>query len=195
MDLARKALKLGGDDPLILAICGYILLALGGQKADGLVTVRRAVKANPNNVTVLLHGGLCNVIAGDLEEGKACYRRAFELCPGAAELYECMSGLGFASFFEGNYDAAVEWLQRSLATFTEWPPTYWMLAAAYAHLDRMEEARSTLARLQQIAPSVTLAALGASRSPARQAALRPHDFGAAQGGAAGDHHGVRFSEY
>jgi TolB-like protein len=157
VDLARAALRVGGGDPVVQAICGYLLLALAAQKAEGLATVRRAVKANPNSVVVLNYGGLCNVLVGDLEEGVACYRRAIELSPEAPELYEIFAGVGLALLFRGDFDGTIEWELRALATFTEWGPTYWSLAAAYAHLDRMDEASAALANLLLITPTLSLA--------------------------------------
>jgi hypothetical protein len=50
----------------------------------------------------------------------------------------------------------VEWCLRSLATFNEWPFTYYSLAAAYAYLGRLEEAAATVRRLREIAPHATI---------------------------------------
>ena len=75
--------------------------------------------------------------------------------------------------FKGNFEAAIEWSLRSLATFNEWPMTFWSLVAAYAHLDRMEEANSALRKLQNIAPQTTIAYMQHHnwRYPERQAIM------------------------
>ena len=156
---ARRALQYGEDDPMVLAICGHSLLAVGQMRAEGLATADRALKANPNNVAVLVLVGICNMLAGDLDKAEACYRRAYQLSPGAPEAYESLAGIGFALFLKGEDEAALEWLEQSLATLVDWPPTYWMLTAAYAHLGRLDEARTMLQRLIAFAPQTSIAGM------------------------------------
>ena len=161
------------------AICGYILVVIAREVTVGLAAVRRAVKANPNNVVVLNNFGISNVVAGDFDEAFAAYERAYQLSPGAPEICESLSGMGFARLFRRDYKGAVEWLERSLATFNEWQPTYWSLAAAYAHLDRMDDARAAIARLLVLSPHSNLAEM--QRLAAVGRPLRPLDSGSAQG--------------
>ena len=173
LELARAALHFGDDDPMVLAVSGHSLLAIGGMRAEGLATVRRARQANPHNVAVLVLAGICNMLVGDLDEGEACYRRAYQLSPGAPEAYESLAGIGFCRFLKRDFAGAIEWLEQSRATLVDWPPTYWMLTAAYAHLGRHDEARAALHRLLEIAPKTSLAGLEviAVRSDERFAVL------------------------
>ena len=173
LELARAALRLGDDDPMVLAICAHSLLAIGNVKSEGLSIARRALSANPHNVAVLVLVGICNMLAGDLDEAETCYRRAYQLSPGALEASESLAGIGFARFFKGDYEGAIEWLEQSRASQAEWPPTYWMLAAAYAHLGRETQARAAVERLLTFAPHTTLAGMNtiAVRSDERFAAL------------------------
>jgi tetratricopeptide (TPR) repeat protein len=157
IELARAALREGSDDPQILAICGNILVVVAGEATVGLAAVRRAIKSNPNNVVVLNNFGISNIVAGDLDEAYAAYERAYQLSPGAPEICESLSGMGFVRLFRRDYEGAVEWLERSLTTFNEWQPTYWSLAAAYALLDRMDDARAVIARLLVLSPHSNLA--------------------------------------
>ena len=173
IDLARKALLYDDGDPLVLAVCGHSLLAIGDMKAEGLATARRALKANPHNVTVLLLVGICNMLAGDLDEAETCYRRAYQLSPGALEASESLAGVGFSKFFKGDYEGAINWLEQSRATLADWPPTFWMLAASYAQLGQRAAASAAVARLLEIAPNTTVARVAtiAKRSDERFNAL------------------------
>jgi adenylate cyclase len=56
----------------------------------------------------------------------------------------------------GNYEAAIAWGLKSLATFNDWLFTHITLVAAYANLDRMEEARAALRRVREISPHLTM---------------------------------------
>lgn len=159
LELARSALAFGDDDPQVAAICSHSLIAIGQMKDEGLARVGRAIEANPNNVVVLNQFGVCNMLVGDLSASEAAFARAYVLSPGGLEAHESLSGQGFARFFMRDYERAAELLQRSLAIFIDWPPTYWILASALAHMGRLEEARATLERLRIIAPHTTLAGL------------------------------------
>lgn len=157
LELARLALQYGDDDPVVLAICSHSLLAIGHRRSEGLTTVDRALAANPHNVVVQVLGGICNMLGGDPSKAEACYRRAYTLSPGAPEASESLAGIGFARFFMRDFQGALEWLQRSQATQVDWPPTYWILTAAYAHLGRLDDARATLRRLMEFAPYTSIA--------------------------------------
>ncbi len=117
----------------------------------------RALAANPHNVIVQVLGGICNMLAGDPAKAEACYRRAYTLSPGAPEASESLAGIGFARFFMHDFEGALVWLDRSRATLMDWPPTYWIQTAAYAHLGRLDEAQATLARLKSFAPYTSIA--------------------------------------
>jgi Flp pilus assembly protein TadD len=104
------------------------------------------------------------MLAGDLDVAEACGRRAFQLSPGAPEAYEGLAITGFSLFLRGEDAAAVEWLEKSRSAFVDWPPTMWMLTAAYAHLGDMDHARRTLQRLLEVAPHTTVAGVGTIRA-------------------------------
>lgn len=156
MDYATRAMLYGEDDPVVLAICGHTLIAIGGMRAEGLAAVNRALEANPHHLSVLMVAGICHMLVGDLDTSEACGRRAFELSPGAPEAYEGLGIAGFSRFLRGDDPGAVELLERSRVTLVEWPPTLMMLTAAYAHWGKMDDARRTLARLRETAAYVTL---------------------------------------
>jgi tetratricopeptide (TPR) repeat protein len=127
------------------------------MRAEGLAMADRALAANPNNVLVQVLGGICNMLAGDLAKAETCYSRAYALSPGAPEAPESLAGRGFVRFFMRDFEGAVGWFERSLAMLVDWPPAYWMMTAAFAHLGRLDEAHTTLERLRAFAPHTSLA--------------------------------------
>jgi adenylate cyclase len=62
-------------------------------------------------------------------------------------------GLSFAHLMLQDYDEAVRWGWRALDGNPNFTPTYRALAAALAHLGRMEEAREVARRLLALMPN------------------------------------------
>jgi tetratricopeptide (TPR) repeat protein len=115
--------------------------------------------ANPNNVVILNHAGYANLLRGDLAEASACFRRAYRLSPESPDAFLSLTGEGHAQIMLENYDLAIEWLLRSLATFNEWVLTYWGLAVAYALSGRMAEAHQAARKILELTPHATVAKL------------------------------------
>ncbi|WP_084683223.1 winged helix-turn-helix domain-containing tetratricopeptide repeat protein [Neorhizobium vignae] len=156
LQLAETAFETGYDDPQVVAICALVFTNVGHDRQRSLAMLRDARNANPNNPTVLSLFAFLNVMAGDIETGRETFLRAMHIAPGALENYEIMVGVGIAHLFKGEFERAVEWASRSLAVNNEWLGSYWTLAAAYAHLGRVEQAQATIAKLRAKAPLMRL---------------------------------------
>jgi tetratricopeptide (TPR) repeat protein len=63
----------------------------------------------------------------------------------------------------GDYEEAINWAKRSLSANQSFVCSYWMLAAANAHLGRLDEARRHLATLKRLSPEVTIARIWAGQ--------------------------------
>jgi len=159
LDLAERALASGGDDPMVLGICGWLVFQVGNEGAKGLSALRRSLSANPNNLIVLTVAGYANAQAGSLEEARSHFTRVLKIGPGAPDAFQCLTGLAMVEVVDDNSERAVALCEQSIATFNEWPFTYMTLAAAYAYLGRAEEARSAVERLLELIPGLTVPAL------------------------------------
>ncbi len=155
VELARRALALGGDDPMIRAICAWVLFRVDGD-LSAVEAVRRAVRDNPNHVTVLQHAASVVGMHGDAREAFGYEQRAYELSPGGPEAYDSLCGMASSELVLGNNEAAIYWALKTLSTFTEYLFVYITLTAAYANLDRMDEARAMLKKVREIMPHLTL---------------------------------------
>lgn len=65
-----------------------------------------------------------------------------------------MAGVGLAHFVNHRFDDALAVLRVSLEEVPAFTPTYRTLAACYAHMGRLDEARSILERLAALTPVV-----------------------------------------
>ena len=99
------------------------------------------------------------MLVGDIDESAALHHRALRLSPNAPDAFWSLTGIGMAELLKGNFESAINWCLRSLATFNEWPVTYWALVPSYAHFDRMDEARAALGKLLALVPGTTGASL------------------------------------
>jgi len=159
LELVQAALSHGRDDPVVVAICGWLTILIGRDASKGLGALRRAMAANPNNLVILHHAGYANLNFGDLAEASACFRRGYRLSPTSPDAFYNLTGEGDVQVLQGNYELGIEWLLRSVATFNEWVVTYWGLSVAYAHAGRMVEAREAVRKILKLTPHATVAKL------------------------------------
>lgn len=154
--LAERALLRDPDDPLVHAICALVLLNIAGERERSLLMLNRAAAQSPHNATVLSLYAFANVMVGDVETGRLAYLRALRVAPGALDNYELLVGVAIADLFKGDFEESASWSLRSIAQNGDWLGAYWMLGAAYVELDRLEEARGTVARLLSRAPHMRM---------------------------------------
>lgn len=174
IELARRALVLGNDDPLVRAICAWVLFRVNGD-LTAIDAARRAVEDNPNHVVVLQHAAAVVGMHGSVEESIRYHRRAYELSPNGPEAYDSLHGIAASELILGNNEAAIEWALKSLATFNDLLFTYVALTAAYANLDRMDEARTALRKVRELNPDLTIEVIvdGAAREDSFADAVVP----------------------
>lgn len=159
LELAEGALLHDPDDPLVHAICALVLLNIARERERSLAMLNRAAAQCPNHATVLSLYAFANVMVGDVEAGRQAFLRALGIAPGALDNYELLAGVAIADLFRQEFEESVSWSLRSIAQNGDWLGAYWILGAAYIKLDRIEEARGTVARLLARAPSMRMADL------------------------------------
>lgn len=153
------ALATGSDDATAVATAGFVLLVIGHDYDTALLAIRRAAESNPNNALVLQWAGFANVMAGDATEATTYFQRAHRLSPADPGAFFFLTGEAWAQFSSGRFAEAAELAARSVATYSDWDTTYWVLAAAYAHLGRLDEAKAAVAKVLELSPGLTLSRL------------------------------------
>ena len=155
--LARAALAVAGDDAMVLARCGIVLLQVAHEHDQALRILKRALELNPNNVGVLNLVGVGHLFAGSLDDAMSVFHRVLRLSPGDSK--EAMTGIAHVHFCLGHHEEALDWASRSLAENPNFNPTHWILIASNAYLGRMDEARRALVALRALAPGISLASI------------------------------------
>jgi len=150
---ARRALQVAGDDPRVLADAAFALALLGEDLGAMMALVDRALALNPSFARGWYISGSLRLLAGQLDIAIEHAENSLRLSP-RERVGWARYIIGAAHFFSRRFEEAV---QKFLLAMQEDPSatsSYRILAASYAHMGRLEEAREVIARLRAITPKV-----------------------------------------
>jgi len=152
-DFARRALEVAGDDPGILVNAAFAL-AYFGEDIDAMITlVDRALALNPSFARGWHLSGVLRLWAGQPDIAIDHLRTALRLSPRARTGWS-HADLGAAYFVSRRFDEAVPELRLVIQEDPSLPLAYRFLAACFAHMGRLDEAREVIERLRAITPVV-----------------------------------------
>jgi tetratricopeptide (TPR) repeat protein len=151
--LARRALEVAGDDPGTIANAATVLAYFGEDIGAMIALVDRALVLNPSFARGWYICGVLKRWAGQPEVAIAHFEAALRLSP-RARIGCAVGGIGGALFFSRRFDEAVAKLLVAIQEDPSMPDQYRYLAACYAHMGRLHEARAMIKRLQTITPHV-----------------------------------------
>jgi tetratricopeptide (TPR) repeat protein len=151
VDLSRQALRVASDDPGVLDGAAHTLAYFGEDIHAAIELIDRALALNPSFARGWVTSGRLRLWAGQPELAISHFETSLRLSPHAHRSGTFMEiGLGY--FFARRFEDAVVMLLRSLQEHPGWAPTYRFLAACYAHMGRLDEARETIKRLKAVTP-------------------------------------------
>ncbi len=154
----QRALACDPEDALALAVDALV----AGWRHDLDAAERdlaQALAANPNEPLAWLHSAITHAWRGRGAEAVRCAEQALSLSPLDPMIYYFNSLAGMANLIAEHYERAIELSTRSLRENRLHTPTLRTLAAAYALLGRMDEARNTMAELRSLEPALTAGVL------------------------------------
>ncbi len=153
IEFARRALEAAGDDPGVLANAAQTLAYFGEDIGAAIALIDRALALNPNyargwNISgvLWLWAGLPDVAIGHAET-------SLRLSP-RADVGAALTLIGASHFYARRFDEAVPRLRVAVEEYPGFPQPYRVLAACYAHLGRLDDARAIVERLRAITPVV-----------------------------------------
>jgi adenylate cyclase len=153
IDLARQALEVGENDPGILANAANVLAHFGEDIGAMIGLVDRALALNPSFARGWNVSGLLRVFAGQTDLAIEHVETSLQLSP-HERMGQPLSVIGTAYFFKHRFDEAAAKLLLALQDHPGFPYSYRFLAACYAHMGRLDEARAIVTRLRAITPLV-----------------------------------------
>ena len=158
--LARRAIQSGREHSEVLWMAGSVI-AFTGDAKTGASVVDRALSLNPNAAHAWMRKGFIHTYLNQPKPAFDAFERAMRLSPLDPLGYQSAWGIGLAALEDGQYEGAIEWLDRSLRE----QPTF--LAAlrgkvvACGLLGRSKEGHEALTRLLELHPGYTVASFTA----------------------------------
>ena len=151
VDLARRALRVGPDDPEVLATAAFVLGFFGEDIDVAIAWIDRCLALNPSFARGWFWSGMLRVFAGQPDLALEHFETFLRLSP-RDRLAFYLTGIGMALFFTRRFDEAAAKLLASLEQLPTFAVTYRLLASCYAHMGRLDEAREIVKRLKTFAP-------------------------------------------
>jgi len=146
---ARRALEVAGDDAGVLANTALALAYFGEDIGAMMALADRALALNPNYARGWHISGVLSLWAGQLNIAIEHLEAALRLSP-RARVGQTFALIGRAHFFARRFDDAVPKLLLAIQDDPSFPQPYRTLAACYAHMGRLDDARAIVDRLRTI---------------------------------------------
>ena len=162
--LAKEAARLDSDDPLVLTILASAH-AVGREFTEAVPLIDRAVQLDPNSAWAWHHSGWIRNFLNQPDLAIEHFQRSIRISPLDPYNFDAAIGIGIAHFHAERFAEAASWVRQGIA---EKPSATWawrIVAAAFANLGRLDEAREALACLVQAHPGITIAAIKQASMP------------------------------
>jgi TolB-like protein/Tfp pilus assembly protein PilF len=156
-----KALSSVPDHAGAHLLLGFVEM-LTKRAAEGIAECEHALALDRNLAGAHAFIGRGKHFIGRAEETEAHVAEALRLSPRDTMAYLWMFYAGVAGCHLGHWEQAVAWFRRSVEANRNWPHSHFVLAAALAQLDRLDEAHSAVKTGLALDPAFTIARLRAS---------------------------------
>jgi tetratricopeptide (TPR) repeat protein len=164
---ATKALSLAPDHAFAHLVLGSFYSAVN-RSDEAIAEFEHALILDRNLVYAHALIGMAKTALGRDEEAEDHYREALRLSPRDISAHHWMSSAGTSKLHLASDAEAVLWFRGAVEANRNFAFTHLSLAAAFAHLGRMDEARAAAKAGLGLEPSFTIArfrAGGRSKNP------------------------------
>jgi tetratricopeptide (TPR) repeat protein len=126
------------------------------RAVQGISECERALAVDRNLAAAHGQFGLAKILTGRAEETEAHVNEALRLSPRDTVSQTWMAFAGVAKFSLGSDEQAATLFRRALEISRNYPLVHFYLAAALAHLGRLDEARAAVQAGLAINPTFTI---------------------------------------
>jgi adenylate cyclase len=153
LDLAHQAVQIAADDPATIANAVLALAYFGEDIGAMAALIDNSLRLNPSFARGWFLSGHVRLMAGEPETAIEHVENSLRLSPRIR-----MGGhyhvIGMANFFMRCFEEAMSKLHVAVQEHPGAPVAFRFLAATYAHMGRLDEARKAVRRLRAITPVV-----------------------------------------
>jgi pentatricopeptide repeat protein len=116
--------------------------------------IERSLELNPSSADNWRKSGWLRLWAGETDLAIEHFETSLRLNP-RVPMPSTLMGIGVGHFFARRFAEGRAMLLRSLQEQPSWVPSYRFLAACYAQMGRLDEAREVVKQLRALTPLVT----------------------------------------
>jgi len=152
--LARKAVYLGGDDPVALSMGGYALAFVAQEFDDAAAFMDRGLAVSPNLAQAWTLSGWLRVWRGEPDLALEHVARAMRLSPLDPSMYSMQGAMAYAHFLASRYDMASSCAEKAIRDHRTFLLTICISAASKALAGQLEPAQKAVARALELNPDL-----------------------------------------
>jgi TolB-like protein/class 3 adenylate cyclase/Flp pilus assembly protein TadD len=152
-DFARQALQVAQNDPRVLASAAYVLARFGEDIGAMIELLDRALALNPSSALGWFYSGVLRLWVGQPDLAIEHVETSLRLSP-RDRAGSPLQILGLAYFFQRRLDEAASKLVLAIQDDPGMPRAHQALAACYAHMGRLDDARAIVSRLRAITSQI-----------------------------------------
>jgi TolB-like protein len=158
--LARKAVHLGGNDPVALCMGGYALAFIAHEFDDAVAFMDRGLAVNPNLAQAWMLSAWLRVWRGEPDLALDHVARAMRLSPFDPLMSAMHGATAYAHFLAGRYDMASSCAKKAMRERSNFLLAICMSAASNALAGRLEPAQKSMAPALECDPDLRVSNLG-----------------------------------
>jgi adenylate cyclase len=149
IDFAHRALEAAADDPVVLINAAFPLAYFGENIGDMITLADRALALNPSYARGWYVSAILRVIAGEGDIAIGHIEKSVRLSP-RDSLGVPTAIIGLRQFLARDFELSAQNFRLTVRQVPGWPASYRFLAACYAHLGQLDEARAAIEQLRSI---------------------------------------------
>jgi TolB-like protein/tetratricopeptide (TPR) repeat protein len=157
--LARKAVYMGGDDPVALCMGAYALAFVAHEFDDAAAFMDRGLAVNPNFAQGWRFSTWLMVWRGQPDLALEHVAHAMRLSPLDRSMYAMHGAMAYAHFLASRYDMASSFAEKSMRENPNFLLAIRISAASNALAGRLEPAREGIARALECNPDLRISNL------------------------------------